>query len=201
MPCIFEPTRLPLTSSPSPQYSGWPDRFLIPVRKRFLFHFSVLASRGGKSLAGTVNPTLSTVTPSVGALGCIRPGRYDTSVKPVPFFFFSHCFILLSPKWTFLDLLWLPLLAVTSLCSVIVFSWFHAPPSPLTTPPSLFLSTYFLSSLLSSPTADTPDRIWWWHFTHADPRLAHVGTIEQGPSPGLLLGGRGQQDGPSHHNH
>ncbi len=106
----------------------------------------------------------------VSSVGCIRPGRYDTSTKPVPFYplfqsapsniiFSLPCAFLLIPSvWLFM----------ISLSSPIIFAWFISPHLSPSSSITTLLSSHFLL-LLSSPTADRPDPAWWWHFTHADP--------------------------------
>lgn len=171
---------------PAPLYSGWPDKFWIPKRGCFfssylVFHFT--ESRRGHVISWDCLPYfLSSHAICVNSAGCMRPGRYDTSTKPVRFYplFQSASF---SRVLSFL----FPLcLVMIPLSLPIIFSWFlsfHL----------LYISpiTYTSLSLLSSPTADRPDPAWLWHFTHTDlSQLTHpCASQSQGQGQGFCWGG------------
>lgn len=119
------------------------------------FSFYCTKSRGGKVISWYCLPYfLSSRAICVSSVGCIRPGRYDTSAKPVPY----HCFSLLLPILSFSP--FFPLRSfhrftiLSTFVSVIIY--LHQSSSPL------------LSSC-HPPTVDRPDPAWWWHFTHANP--------------------------------
>lgn len=70
-------------------HSGWPDTFLLPMRECFLLLCSpslhCTESRGGQAISQDCLPYFpSSRAICVSSVGCIRPGRYDTSTKPVP---------------------------------------------------------------------------------------------------------------------